>query len=124
MKLKQFFLGKDSVCGIAKECKAVGPGETSSFRCKGQGKGRCKVKCVDGGNACSKITGCRTKVDCGNTLLIDGRRLGLGAPTDGLDEDFEYAMLGYTPLSEEELGMMKLEDEENEMELAFNDHSS
>ncbi len=67
--------GGDSVCSLADKTKIASAGETDTYGCNGQGKGRCKVVFTSGdkdicknlNNTCSKSV---AKVKDGATVVI------------------------------------------------------
>ena len=72
------FSGGDSSCEIAEKVKTVSSGETDTFGCTGNGKGKCKVSVnVSNEDACSAIADTCGKwmviVKGGSTLTITGK---------------------------------------------------
>ena len=72
------FSGGDSYCKVPEKAKTVSVGETDTFGCTGNGKGRCKVSVnVSGEDACSDIGDTcgdwKVKIEGGSTLTITGK---------------------------------------------------
>lgn len=78
-KAKVFiFSGGDTACEFAEKTKTVSSGETDTFGCTGNGKGKCKVSVkVSKQDACEALANtCNewmVKVEGGSTLTITGR---------------------------------------------------
>ena len=69
------FNGGDMSCGTPAKAKKVKPGETESFGCVGNGKGKCKIVLgIDGERICKSkqntCSGTATKVKGGKTVTI------------------------------------------------------